>query len=480
MPIRTGKEFLEGLRDDREVWLDGERVADVTTHPMLAGFAAELADVYDLQHDPDLQDLLTMASPTSGERVSLGYIVPTSLDELQRRRRMIEFLARRSGGTLGRLPEYMATIVTGLYDVRDILAGEEPDFATNITNYLEFCRENDVSLTHSFADAPRDARIPRSEFENLRLVERRSDGIVVSGVKSVATLAPFADEYIALAPNRPGLASDEIVYFAVPANTRGLRMYCRRSFAQPPSPDHPLSARFEELDSWVVFDNVFVPRHRVFYLQQTEVHLGLLNQSLPWAFYHILIRLACKAEVLAGICASVADYLGKDKDQYTQLQLCEMYGYVETLRAFLDAAEVHHLVTKHGSVIPNPTQITLGRIHSVDHHPRILQIVREICGSGILMAPGAADLAKPNIAADVDRYLVGPDANAHARYRMLKLAWEYASDSFGSRQLLFEMHNAGSQLTTKQRIAATYDVGPMKRLAHQLAGIDTDGVDASP
>jgi aromatic ring hydroxylase len=368
----------------------------------------------------------------------------------------------------------MATIVTGLYDVRDVLARENPEFATNITNYLEFCRENDVSMTHSFADAPRDARIPRGEFENLRLVERRPDGIVVSGVKSVATLAPFADEYIGLAPNRPGLASDEIVYFAVPANTPGLRMYCRRSFAQPPSTDHPLSAAFEEMDNWVVFDNVFVPSDRVFYLQHTEVHLGLLNQTLPWAFYHILIRMACKAEVLAGICASIVEYLGKEKDQYVQLQLCEVYGYVETLRAFLDAAEQHHLVTTHGSVIPNPTQITLGRIHAVDHHPRILQIVREICGSGILMAPGAADFDNPAIAADVHRYLVGPDANAPARFRMLKLAWEYAGDSFGARQLLFEMHNAGSQLATKQRIAAAYDVAPLKQLARQLAMIDSD------
>ena len=96
------------------------------------------------------------------------------------------------------------------------------------------------------------------------------------------------------------------------------------------------------------------------------------------------------------------------------------------------------------------------------------------------MAPGAADFGNPTIAADVDRYLVGPDANAHARFRMLKLAWEYASDSFGSRRLLFEMHNAGSQLTTKQRIATTYDVGPLKRLARQLAGIEGDAVDASP
>src|SRR5262245_47660193 len=175
MPVRTGKEFLEGLRDDRQVWLDGEPVADVTTHPMLAGFAQQLADVYDLQHDPDLQDLLTMESPSTGERVSLGYIVPTTLEDLRRRRQMIEFLARRSGGTLGRLPEYMATIVTGLYDVRDVLGRENPAFATNIVKYHEFCRENDVSLTHSFADAPRDARIPRSEFENLRLVDQRAD-----------------------------------------------------------------------------------------------------------------------------------------------------------------------------------------------------------------------------------------------------------------------------------------------------------------
>lgn len=471
MPIRTGKEFLEGLRDEREVWLDGERVTDVTAHPLLSSFALRLADLYDLQHDPELRDVLTMPSPSTGEPVSLGYLVPTSLDDLLRRRRMIEFLARRSGGTLGRLPEYMATIVTGLYDVRDVLASANPEFAVNIARYLEFCRDNDVSLTHSFADAPRDAKFHRSEFENLRMVEQRPDGIVVSGVKSVATLAPFADEYIALAPNRPGLSSDEIVYFAVPVNSPGLRMYCRRSFAQPPSSDHPLSGSFEEMDSWVVFDNVLVPNERVFYLQQTEVHLGLLNQSLPWAFYHILIRMTCKAEVLAGICASVADHLGKENDQYTQLQLCEMYSYVETLRSFLAAAEQNHLITTNGSVIPHPTQITLGRIHSVDHHPRILQIVREMCGSGILMAPGADDFANPAIAADVQRYLVGPDERAPDRFRLLKLAWEYAGDSFGSRQLLFEMHNAGSQLTTKQRLAATYDAAPFKQLAHELAGI---------
>lgn len=471
MTIRTGRELLAGLRDDRRVWLDGERVSDVTTHPGLGGFARALADVYDLQHDPKLRDLLTMKSPTSGDLVSRSYVLPKSVDDLVRRREMIEYLARRTGATVGRLPEYMATIVAGLYDVRAVLAAEAPEYAANVEAYLEHCRENDLSLTHSFADVPRDARIPRDRFDNLRVIEHRDDGIIVNGVKAVASLAPFADEYVALAPNRPGLSADEIAYFAVPVDIAGLRMYCRRSFEQPPAAHHPLSACFDEQDCWVVFDRVLVPSSRVFYMQRTEVHLGLLQQVLPWAFYHILIRMACKAETLAGIGALISEYLGRS-DQQTQLQLCELFGYVETLRSFLAAAEQNALVTDGGHVIPNPTQITLGRIHAVDRHPQILQVVRELCGSGILMAPRASDLANPEIAADVERYLVGPDANTLDRYRLLNLAWEYACDSFGSRQLLFEMHNAGAQLRTKQRLAQEYDAEPFKRLARTLAGID--------
>lgn len=471
MAIRRGSDYLTGIQDERQVWLGTERVADVTAHPRLGGFAKALADVYDLQHDPAHQELLTIESPTTGALVGGGYVVPASVDDLLKRRRMIEFLMRRTGATTGRLPEYMASILVGMYDMRDVMAEVDPQFALNVERYLEFCRENDLSLTHGFADAPRDAKLPREQFENLRVIEERPDGIVVRGMKSVATLAPYADEYIALAPNRPGLAADEIVYFAVPVATPGLRTYCRQPLSNPVTEAHPLSAWYDEMDAWVVFDDVFVPRDRVFYLQRKDAHLGLLNQILALAFYHILIRIACKAEVLAGICAAVSDHLGKEDQQLTQLALCDMYGYVETLRAFLAAAEQQAVTTRSGMVIPNPTQITLGRIHSVDRQPEILQTVRELCGSGILMAPSQAEFDSPEVGPDVRRFLVGADERAEARFRLLKLAWEYAGESFGSRQLLFEMHNAGSQLVTKQRLAATYDATPLKQLAGRLAGI---------
>ena len=121
MPIRRGEEYLESLRDGRCVWLMGQQVEDVTTHPALAGCARSVAAVYDLQHDPTHQDLLTMPSPTTGERVSLAYLLPHSVDELARQRPMYEFLVRRTGGVAARLPQHLATVVIGLYDVRDLL-----------------------------------------------------------------------------------------------------------------------------------------------------------------------------------------------------------------------------------------------------------------------------------------------------------------------------------------------------------------------
>jgi 4-hydroxyphenylacetate 3-monooxygenase len=474
MPIRTGSEYLAGIRDDREVWLEGKRVDDVTTHPQLEACARSVAEVYDLQHDPQYQDLLTMESPWSHDRVSLAYLEPHTVEDLIRRRHMIEFLMRRTGGTAGRLPEYMASIVVGLYDVRHLLGQVDPRFVDNIVEYMQHVRENDLSLTHSFADAPHDARLSRDKFENLRVVEERSDGVIIRGVKSVATLGPYADEYLALAPNRPGLSSDEIAYFAVPVATPGLRMYCRPSFSNVNVADHPLSTRFDEMDTWVIFDDVFVPRKRVFYLQRAESHRDILNQILSWAFYHILIRMACKAEVLAGIGAALADYLGKEDQVPVQLMLCELYSYAETLRAFITAAEADPVDSKTGLIIPNPTQITLGRIYGVDRQPQILQVIRELSGSGLVMAPGEAEMDNPDISSDVERYLIGPDSRAPERFRLLKLAWEYTCESFGSRQLLFEMHNAGAQLATQQRLVKTYDASEHMRLAKQLAGIPTD------
>ena len=475
MPIRRGDQFLQSLRDGRQVWVRGEKVDDVTTHPALAGFARSLAEVYDLQHDPAHKNLLTMESPTTGQLVSLGYLLPRSSEDLIRRRHMIEFLERRCGGVAGRLPEYMAIMLVGLYDLREILGQEDPAFASNIAQYFEYCRENDLCLTHAFADPQRDQSRPSTDFEFLKVVDRRPDGIVIRGCKPTATLAPYANEFLGLAA-RPGQGVEEVIYFATPINAKGIHVICRQPLASGDPKDHPLSPFWDEMDASVIFDNVFIPKDRVFYYQRvTPDNVPFLHQLflwvLTWASYHIQVRRSVKAEVLAGICAAMADYLGTREQPQVQSALSDAIVYAETLRALIHVAETNPVPSRSGLVAPNPTQLAVAHIFGVERHPHILQVVRELCSSGPLMAPGHQEMNNPEIGPYLYRYFVGKDERAPERFQMLHLAWEYTCDSFGSRQLLFEMYNAGTLAQNKGRLLNFCDLSPFVRLAKDLAGI---------
>lgn len=475
MPIRRGEEYLESLRDGRRVWLQGELV-DVTAHPSLAGCARSVAGVFDLQHDPAHQELLTMASPATGERVSLAYLLPQSVEDLIRQRKMYEFLVRRAGGVAARLPQHLATVILGLHDSRDIFGQENPDFAENVTRYFEYCREKDLSIATIFNDPFHHRSHPESKQEYLRVVERRADGIVVRGAKGVGTQAPYANEILCLTQPRPNLQPDEVVYFAVPVNAQGIQLVCRESMTARNPEDHPLSPHWDEMDAMVLFDNVFIPWERVFYLRQSHpedpgLYARLFQGAMGIGPWYVLVRLAVKAEVLLGICASMAEYLGTFKQPHVQLALADAIIYMETMRAFIQVAEMNPVRSPSGLTLPNWTPAQAARIFSIEGYPQMMQLIRELCGSGILMSPSQADMNHPEVGPHLQRYFVGENLRTEEMFRMLKLAWEYACDSFGSRQLLFEMFNVASLATNKQRLVGAYDLSPYVRLAKELAGI---------
>jgi aromatic ring hydroxylase len=476
MPIRRGAEYLESLRDGRRLWLMGQRVEDVTSHPALAGCARSVAAVYDLQHDVAYQELLTMPSPSTGQPVSRAYLLPRSIDDLACQRRMYECLVRRAGGVAARLPQHLATVALGLYDVRDLLGREDPAFADHVAQYFEYCREGDRSIATVFSDPLHHRNHPVSRQEPLRVMARRPDGIVVRGAKGVGTQAPYANELFCMTAPRPDRTPEEGVYFATPVNAAGIHVICREPFVPPHPEDHPVSPSWDEMDAIVVFDDVFIPWERVFYLRRSPaVDLafeGRLFQGAiglgPW---YVLVRLAIKAEVLLGICAAITDALGTASQPTVQMALADAMVYLETLRAFIQAAEANPVRSPSGLALPNPTTAMAGRIFSIERYPHILQIIRELSGSGLLMAPSQADLHQAEIGPHLRRYVVGQNAAETERLRLLKLAWEYACDSFGGRQLLFEMYNVGSLATNKQRLASSYDTHACVALARALAGL---------
>jgi 4-hydroxyphenylacetate 3-monooxygenase len=292
----------------------------------------------------------------------------------------------------------------------------------------------------------------------------------------VGTQAPYANELFCMTAPRPDLTPEESVYFAAPVNAEGIHVICRESLASANPADHPVSSSWDEMDSIVVFDDVFIPWERVFYLRRSPAvdlpfEARLFQGAVGLGPWYVLVRMAVKAEVLLGLCAAIADSLGSAAQPSVQMALADAMVYLETLRALIQVAEANPVRSPSGLVLPNPTTALAARTFAIERYPSVLQHIRELCGPGILMAPGQADLHNPDIGPHLHRYFVARDETAPERFRLLKLAWEYACDSFGSRQLLFEMYNVGSLATNKQRLASTYDTRSCVALARELAGV---------
>jgi aromatic ring hydroxylase len=472
MSVRTGAQYLEGLRDGREVWLNRAKVADVTQQPELAGCANSLAENFDLQHDPAYAGTLTSVSPRTGERISRAWHLPRSAEDLRRGREMFELIERRAGGVLGRHPQYMATLIMGLYHCRERVAAVNPEWADNITRHFDRCRENDLAVSFSAIAPPRDRKLPLSMSRHLKAVEKRSDGVVVRGAQMAATHTIYGDEYLCTV-NRRGDGQDETLYFSLPPATKGIKLICRPSLSHSGEPDHPLASRWDEMDVWILFDDVFVPHDRIFL---TEAEANVSVQILPpWAFFYGMLRQVVKDEAMVGICFAVTDYLGTRELPQNQAMLAEAVAALESLRTTIRVAEQHPIFSAEGLAMPNPVEVALARVIDLQTHPRIIDIVRHICASSLIMAPGDAEFRHPEIGPLFRELVAGSDERAIERFKMIKLAWDYVSDSFGQRQLLFEEHASVDLPRRRSSLLDAYDPAPAIRLARRLAGVDESG-----
>ncbi|MEE8465407.1 MAG: 4-hydroxyphenylacetate 3-hydroxylase N-terminal domain-containing protein, partial [Dehalococcoidia bacterium] len=299
MPARTGKEYIQGLKDHSpEVWLDGERVTDVTAHPAFKNGVKSVAALYDMQHDPALLEEMTFPSPTTGQPVGLSFLIPETLEDLERRGDMMERWAWASCGMMGRSPDFLNVIFSAWSGAADYFGQDRPEFKQNVINYHEFIRENDVALTHALVNLQRSrspaAATVLSDQVALTVVDENDAGIVVRGSKVLATLGPISDEIAVypVASHRLGEdASKQSFSFSIPCDTPGLKFLCRENFDLGKSHfDHPLGSRFDEMDATVFFEDVEVPWERVFLLGDVELcnNYGTRTQSNSHTAHQIM------------------------------------------------------------------------------------------------------------------------------------------------------------------------------------------------
>src|SRR6202043_2160969 len=152
MGVRTGAEYRERLKDGRTIYANGERIKDVTTYPPFQRTIDSIAGLYDLQHDPAYQSLLTYPSPKTGHPVSLSFLITETPDDITRRVRSEEFRAEATFGLMGRMPDFMNALVTDAAVAAPHLGRRDSRFGENVVRYYEDCREQDLCLTHTLVD----------------------------------------------------------------------------------------------------------------------------------------------------------------------------------------------------------------------------------------------------------------------------------------------------------------------------------------
>src|SRR5687768_2184851 len=199
MPARTGKEFLERLRGTkRQLWLEGDLVDDVTTHPALAGAARTLAGIFDRQHAFAGECLIP--DPETSEPINVGHMIPRSIDDLKRRNRGLARISEATVGLMGRTPDYMSVKFASFASRSQDWPGADgrnEEGAQNIVRFQKRIAREDISLTHTIIhptiDKSTDAQIVGNRVP-VHKVGETAEGIVVRGARILATLAPFADE----------------------------------------------------------------------------------------------------------------------------------------------------------------------------------------------------------------------------------------------------------------------------------------------
>ena len=484
----TGARYKASLRDGREVWIDGKRVADVTTHPAFKPMIDELARVYDLQNSPQYRDQMTFLDPESGVRSSISWLLPRSAEDLKRKRRNSELWNELTWGQLGRSPDILAPYIISALHLKDEFSkvkNAHCDFGENLVNYYKYCLRNDLFLTHALGDPQVDrSEQPQNEQRKVRedeevalhVVEETNDGVIVTGGKQLSTAAPHSNEcYVSLSATFARRNDPKCVLaFAIPTGSRGLKILAREPVGRWfGSWGHPLQM-LDEQDCMLFFDHVLVPWDRLFMLYDSTPMVKMLGAGggsvnfnfLGWAN---LTRVYVRMRLMTAVATMIADAIGVSQYREVGAKLGEMVTYCELWRHAMEGVE-------HESGPAPSGQWSLGHgrglhIWFAETSSRMTEILREICGSGIIMQPSENDLANPEIRRYLDRYMRGKDVDVEYKSRLFRLAHDLAASSFGMRQDIYEYWHGGDPARNKINLLKSYDqremIGRIKEMLSQ-------------
>jgi 4-hydroxyphenylacetate 3-monooxygenase len=446
--LKTGKEYLESLHDGRRVYIGRTLVEDVTAHPAFARAAQTVASLYDLKADPAYRDVMTYVDDDGG-RHSAYFLRARTVADLAKRSACHTMLAELTYGLLGRSPDYIASFVTGMA-IRPEVFGANAD---RITAYWRHLRDEDGYAAHAIV-APAAARDP-AYYERLalpvptlRVVGEDDDGVVVHGMKMLATGAVLANEIwigniLPLAPENEA----ESITMAVRCNEPGLSLWSRKPITPAATEfDSPLSWRYDETDAVVLFDHVRVPWERVFVHNDVALSRELYFRTPAHAYgnHQSAVRFRAKLGLLVGLASRVAQSTGADQVPAVRETLGRLAANEALLSGLVDGQV--------GAAEPSGDYVSYHRRSMyaamnwcVESYSGLIDVLRELCGGSVMQMPADSSvLDEPDLARQFREFWQTPQLDAVARMKLHRLAWDLVGSEFAGRQLQYEKFYAGA------------------------------------
>lgn len=485
MGARRGGQVLQKFREQPpEIWYRGARVEDVSEHPAFKNGARSLAHLYDLQWERP--EVMLFDSPSSGDKVGRSFMIPKTLEDLQSVSRMMKAWADASFGMMGRAPDYLNRAMTAYAAGADFLGEADPRFGQNARRYHEHIREADLCLTHTLITPQANRSVGTAEqadpYLAARVKEETDAGIVLRGARMLATL-PMSDEIMVFPSTLLKNREEDAPYafgLAIPSSTPGLKFQCRESVDYGRSMyDHPLGARFEEMDAAVFFDDVFVPWEQVFLYRDVErcnqaysSTGAIVNMS-----HQVAVKNLAKSEYLLGLASLMAHTIGIEVFQHVQEKIAEIWVNMETMRAFLRSAEAEAETDQYGTLRPAWAPLDAARNLYPRLYPRMIEIIQQLGASGLVAAPTEEDVHGP-LADEIKLFYQAARADAHERIPIFRLAWDTALSAFGTRQVLYERYFFGDPVRMAGALVKAHDMTPYMDRVRDFLKSSTEGARA--
>jgi 4-hydroxyphenylacetate 3-monooxygenase len=473
----TGEEYIEALRDGREIYLYGERVEDVTTHPAFRNSVRMTARLYDALHDPKTRDVLTCPTDTgSGGYTMRFFRSARSAKDLLGDRDAIAAWARLTYGWMGRSPDYKASFLGTLGANADFY---DP-FRENAERWYRESQEKVLYWNHAIIHPPVDRNRPADDVGDVfvHVEKERDNGLIVSGAKVVATNSAITHLNFIAHYGIPLKKKEFALICAIPMGSPGMKLICRPSYSMTAavmgSPfDYPLSSRLDENDTMFILDRVLVPWENVFVYGDLEKASSFfpLSGFFPRAMFHGCIRLAVKLDFLCGLLLKALDITGSKDFRGVQARLGEVLAWRNMMWALTDSMAHNPDPWVGDSVLPNENGALAYRWFMTVGYPRVKEIIEQDLGSALIYSNShAADFKNSEIRQYLDRYARGSNGyDAVERIKVMKLLWDAIGTEFGSRHELYERNYGGNHEAVRTEILAAQEASGLTQNYRQFA-----------